>query len=94
MRAFIVALIAWFAVVLAWLLFYPAGHDTLLGCMRLVGRSLACEAQQEAINQVWWKYGTLPSLVVIASGYVGIVIVRLAGARRRRSGRIETAASS
>jgi hypothetical protein len=66
-------------------LLYPAGHDTLLGCMHLVGRSPACEAHQEAINQTWWAYETLPMLVGLASGYVGILIIGLAGAWRRRA---------
>jgi hypothetical protein len=85
-RAFVVALIAWSALVVAVLLFYPAGHAAL-GCMSLVGRFPACEAQQAAINQVWWENETLPGVLGIVAGYVGIVAVALVGARRRASRR-------
>ena len=86
MKAFVVALIAWSALVVAVLLFFPAG-GTPLPCMRLVGRSIACAAQQAAINQVWWENRTLPVVVGMVAGYVGIAVVALVGARRRASGR-------
>lgn len=86
MRAFLVAVMAWSVVVFAWVLFYPADMGPRLGCMHLVGRSLACDAQQDTINSVWWQYHTLPMLIGITAGYAGIVIVRLAGLRRRRPG--------
>lgn len=84
MRPFAIALVAWTAVVLAVLLFYPAGRE-VLGCMHLVGRSLACETQQVAINGVWWTHETLPMLVAFAAGYLGIVGLRLACLRRSRA---------
>jgi glycerol uptake facilitator-like aquaporin len=83
MRAFLIALLLWSLVVLTWILVNP-GNSSALGCMHQVGRSVACEAQQNAINQVWWDYQTLPTLATIAAGYIAIVIVRLVRLRRRR----------
>ena len=77
MRAFVLALLLWSAIASIWILFVPATNGGLLGCMDLVGRSAACEAQQEAINESWWQYQTLPVILAITAGYVGIVIVRL-----------------
>jgi hypothetical protein len=85
MRAFVAALVPWSFVVLAVTLFVPWSGGGLLGCMHLVVRSLGCEAQQSAINQVWWEYKTAPILVAMASGYIAIAIVRLVGVRRKRS---------
>ena len=84
MRAFLLALVLWSVVVLTWILLVPASNGGLLGCMHLVGRSVACEAEQNAINQSWWDYQTLPTLATIAAGYIAIVIVRLARLRRGR----------
>ncbi len=81
MRAFVAALVAWSAIALAWALLVPASNGGVLGCMHLVGRSPACEAQQEAVNHVWWQYQTLPTIVAIAAGYAAIVIVRLRATR-------------
>lgn len=81
MRAFVLALLLWSAIVSIWIQFVPATNG---GCMHLVGRSAVCEAQQEAINEAWWQYQTLPMILAIAAGYVGIVIVRL---RATRSGK-------
>ena len=81
MRAFVAALVLWSAIVLVWVLLVPASNGGVLACMHLVGRSVACEAQQDAVNQAWWQYRTLPMSLAIAAGYVGIVIVRLRGAR-------------
>ena len=81
MRAFVAAMVAWTAIVLIWVLLVPASNGGVLGCMHLVVRSVACEAQQDAINQAWWQYRTLPMILAIAAGYAGIVIVRLRGAR-------------
>jgi hypothetical protein len=83
MRAFLIAVLRWSAVALTWILVSP-GNSSALGCMHQVGRSVACEAQQNAINQVWWDYQTLPTLLTIAAGYVAIVVVRLARLRRWR----------
>jgi hypothetical protein len=84
MRAFVLALVLWSVVVLTWILVFPASSGGLLGCMHLVGRSVACEAQQNAINESWWAYQTFPTLATIAAGYIAIVIVRLARLRRAR----------
>jgi hypothetical protein len=81
LRAFVAALVVWSAIALVWVLLAPAGNGGVLGCMHLVGRSVACEAQQDAINQAWWQYRTAPMILAIVAGYVGIVIVRLRGAR-------------
>lgn len=82
MRAFLIALLLWSLVALIWILVTP-GNSSGLGCMHLVGRSLACEAQQNAVNRVWWDHRTLPTLLTFAAGYIGIVVTRLARARRR-----------
>jgi hypothetical protein len=84
MRAFLLALVLWSIVVLTWILVLPPSNGGLLGCMQLVGRSGACAAQQNAINQTWWTYQTLPTLATIAAGYIAIVVVRLARVRRGR----------
>jgi predicted oxidoreductase len=80
-RAFVAVMVVWSAIVLSWVLLVPASNGGVLGCMHLVGRSVACEAQQDAVNQAWWQYHTLPMILAIAAGYVGIMIVRLRGAR-------------
>jgi hypothetical protein len=74
-------MVAWTAIVLIWVLLVPASNGGVLGCMHLVGRSVACEAQQDAVNQAWWQYRTLPMILAIAAGYAGIVTVRLRGVR-------------
>jgi hypothetical protein len=76
-RAFVAAMVVWSAIVLIWVLLVPASNGGVLGCMHLVGRSVACEAQQDAINQAWWRYQTLPMILALAAGYVAIAIVRL-----------------
>jgi len=80
-RAFIAAMVVWSAIVLISVLLVPESNRGVLGCMHLVRGSVACEAQQDAINQAWWQYRTLPMILAIAAGYAGIVIVRLRGAR-------------
>jgi hypothetical protein len=80
-RAFVLALLLWSAIVSIWIVFVPTSNGGLLGCMHLVGRSAACEAQQEGINETWWRYQTLPMILAIAAGYIGIVIVRLRATR-------------
>jgi hypothetical protein len=66
----------------AWVLLASGTPGTLFDCMHQIGRSVACEAQQDAVNQVWWDYRTLPTLLTFAAGYIGIVVIRLARARR------------
>ena len=85
MRAFVATLLLWSVIVSIWILFVPTANGDLLSCMRPVGRSAACDAQQEAVNQIWWDYHTLPIMLTIASGHVGIIVVRLAGRRRSHS---------
>jgi len=88
MKSFAVAVGLWSVAVLAWLLFNPTDIGSpVLGCMHLVGRSVECEAQQAATNAVRWQNQALPIVVGMASGYVAIVVVALAGVRDRRSGR-------
>lgn len=83
MRAFVLAVVLWSTVVLGVVLFYPAEHADLLACMRHVGRSIACEAQQDDINQLWREYRTLPLLMGFAAGYIGIGFLAAVGAWRR-----------
>ena len=85
MRAFVIALLLWSVVAVVWLLVVPGDTGGVLTCMHLVGRSVACEAHQNAVNQVWWDYRTLPTLLTFAAGYVGIVVIRLARVRGGRA---------
>lgn len=84
MRAFVVALALW-SVVPVWLLLVSGGSGLVLDCMYLVGRSVTCEVQQEAINRAWWEYRTLPMILATAAGYIGIGIVRFAVLRSKRA---------
>jgi hypothetical protein len=90
MRAFVFALALW-SVVAAWLVFVSGGSGLLLDCMHLVGRSVTCEVQQEAINRAWWEYRTVPMILAIAAGYIGIGIVRFAVLRSKRADRLAVA---
>jgi hypothetical protein len=82
-KAFVIALPLW-SLVPGWFLLFGGSSGLLLDCMHLVGRSVACEAGQESINQASWANHTLPIILGIAAGYIGIVVVRLARIRRRR----------
>ena len=85
MESLVLAVVGWSAVVVVARLFYPSDSGLLLGCMHLVGRSAECEAQQAAINAVWWRYHTMPLVIGIASGYAAIGVIALAVVRRHRS---------
>ena len=89
MKWLVSAATQWSIVILAWVLFCPAAGHEVLGCMRLIGRSPECEAQQQAINELWWQYQTLPALTGIAAGYVGLVFLRAVRWRRHRIVRID-----
>jgi hypothetical protein len=80
--ALALAILLWSGVVVATVLVVPWSGATVLDCMHLVGRSAACEEQQETINQGWWAVRTLPIVVTIVAGYVAIGIVRLVGLSR------------
>ncbi len=84
-KLLLAGLVGWTAACLAILLFYPAG-GTLLGCMRLVGRSVECEAAQEALNRVTFLRHTLPVMALILTGY--LVIAAAALVRRRSRERL------
>lgn len=75
----------WTLVVLLFLLIPVGDQQTLLQCMGLVGRSPACEASQQAINEAWWWLHTFPLLLAIAAGYAAIAVLGIRG--RRRAGR-------
>ena len=92
MKSLVAAAALWSIVILAWVLFYPAAGHELLGCMRLIGRSAQCEAQQQVVNDLWWQYQTLPALAGIVSGYLGIVVFRIVRWRRHLFGLIDRAA--
>jgi hypothetical protein len=82
MRRFLILGLAWTALVLAVLLFWPSCVRSE-GCWRLVDASADCLAQlAEANDRLWWTQ-TLPMLAFFASGYivVGLIAVR----RWRRS---------
>jgi hypothetical protein len=85
MRAFAIALLLWSMVVVVWLVVVPGDTSGSPTCMHLVGRSAACEARQNAVNQVWWDYRILPTLLAFAAGYIGIVVIRLARLRWSRA---------
>ena len=82
MKSLVAAAALWSLVILAWVSSYPAAGHELLGCMRLIGRSPECEARQQAINELWWHYQTLPTLVGIGSGYLAIMVFRIVRWRR------------
>jgi hypothetical protein len=87
-RALAVALVLW-TIVVAWVVLASATPGTLLDCMHLVGRPAACEQEQEAVNRTLRAYQTLPMILSLAGGYVGIGTLRLAsvrGARARGAG--------
>lgn len=83
MRAFAQALVLW-AVIVAAILFYYPFEPSVLPCMRLVGRSAACEAAQAVLNDELFRHRGLPLLVSVVAGFAGIVLVRLRGRRRQR----------
>ena len=81
-----VAAVAWTVLIAGFVIFYPSDHVTL-PCMRLVGRTLACERDQATINAAFQTYQTLPVLVAMAAGYVAIAAVLIKASRgstRRR----------
>lgn len=79
-RAFLIAVVAWTLLTLAFVLFYPNDYHRL-PCMGLVGRSAACEGDQATINAAYQTYQTIPTLVALAAGYVAIAAVRIRGSR-------------
>ena len=85
MKALAAALALWTVVAVLFLIFDPGYQSVLLGCMRLVGRSATCEAQQQAINQAWTWLHTVPLILTIAMGYLAIVVTALVRRRRRLS---------
>ena len=82
MRQIVAAIAGWSIFVLV-LLFFEPGFAQTPTCMRLVGRSPECQAIADAWNDATWRQHTLPLLVLIAAGYVGILLVAIAGRRRR-----------
>ena len=88
MRDAIVAAGVWSAVVLWFLVFDPGYQPSvLLHCGAFIGRSAACEAGQDAMNEAWQWLHIWPLLIACASGYVAIAIIRLRGRSRRQSSR-------
>lgn len=78
----IVAVAGWSIFVLFLLLLDPGFVQTPT-CMRLVGRSPECQAIADAWNEAAWRQHTLPLLVLVATGYVGILLVSIGGRRGR-----------
>ena len=85
MRPFLAAAILWSAVAVGLLLFNPGQPSVLLACMRMVGRSAACEAGQQTVNDASWWLHTLPLMATIAAGYIAVVILKLRGAPAPRA---------
>lgn len=86
----VVALLGWTAVVVAFLYFDPGSEpywSNPLLCMRLVGRTAACQAGQNTINDAWQWLHFWPLLLACVSGYIAIVVVAIRGPRRRRGER-------
>ncbi|MES2209727.1 MAG: hypothetical protein V4515_06025 [Chloroflexota bacterium] len=84
MKAFVAALIVWNLATFAFAVFHGGAVYTV-GCMRTIGGpTAACEAYQAAVNDVIFRYDTLPLLTGYLAGYVGIVLVRIRGRRRQR----------
>jgi hypothetical protein len=84
-KSLLAAIVAWTLFALALLVFDPAFVQPPT-CMRLVGRSAECQAIADAWNQTAWTQHTLPLLLAIAAGYVGILVVAIRGQRRRARG--------
>lgn len=82
MRQMVAAIAGWSIFVLVLLVFDPGFVQTPT-CMRLVGRSAECQALADAWNDAAWRQHTLPLLVLIAAGYVAILLVAITGRRRR-----------
>jgi prepilin signal peptidase PulO-like enzyme (type II secretory pathway) len=83
MRQLLFLGVVWTGVVLAVLLFWPAGVQTP-SCMKQISRSADCLAQVAVANDRLWWTQTLPMLVFFASGYVVVGALAL---RRLRSPR-------
>ncbi len=82
MKAFGVAIALWTLAALWVVLFDLGDASMLLPCMRLVGRSSACEAAQATVNDAVWLWHTLPLLIAVGAGYVAIITLRLLWVRR------------
>lgn len=83
MKAFLGALMLWTAVSLA-LLYFDVGYQrAVLGCMRAVGRSAACEDGQEIVDEAWWWLHGLPMIISISAGYIAIALVRVRAVTKR-----------
>lgn len=73
MKALGAAALVWTLVVLGFVLANPIEQADVLACMQFVARTATCTAQQDSVNQALWLDRTLPSIVAIAAGYIGIV---------------------
>jgi hypothetical protein len=67
--------LVWTLVVLGFVLANPFEQADVLACMQFVARTATCTAQQDSVNQALWLDRTLPSIVAIGAGYIGIGIV-------------------
>jgi hypothetical protein len=81
-RSLLGAIALWTALVFVALMVYP-GIATVLPCMRLVGRTPACEAAQAVMNDLVIRYWLAPLLVSFAAGYAAIALVYLRGRSRQ-----------
>lgn len=80
-KALLAAVAIWTAIAILILLVNPGGASVLLPCMKLVGRSAACEADQQSLNDAYWIRHTLPLVVAGLTGYAAIAALWL---RRHR----------
>jgi hypothetical protein len=83
-RRLLAWLAIWSAVVVAIVLLWP-GQVQTPGCASSVTPSIDCLTQMKAMNDGMWWTNTVPLLLIIAAGYLVILIV--AWRSRRQPGR-------
>ena len=83
MKSLVAAIGAWALSCLGLMLLVPGG-GTLLPCMRLVGRSTGCEAQQDALNQAYAATHWYPILGFMLVGLLVVAAAALVSYRRRQ----------
>lgn len=82
-RQLLLLAVAWTAVAAALLLLWPSGVETP-GCMHLVTPTADCLQQAaDMSDRLWWTQ-TMPLLLLVASGYVVVVVLAVRRLRARR----------
>jgi hypothetical protein len=83
MRGLIIGILLWTMISAGIVLVWPGSVQTP-GCLHAINPSADCLAQAGVeSDRVWWTQ-TLPVLVIIAAGYVGVASIALLSVHRRR----------